>query len=236
VESSVLLAYADRFSVEPGETLSVMVSTSAPSYRAHVVRLVHGDINPSGPGYRHIRISSESERTYPGRLQSTVAGSCVQVPLDRQLEMIALNVTTLTLLTRRLVPGMRNRRRGGVLNVGSTAGFQPGPFMAVYYATKAYVVSFTEALAEELSGSGVRVSCLAPGPTETGFAAEAGATDAGLFRGEVMTVDEVAQIGYEGWKIGKVLIVPGRRNRLRALAVRLLPRTSVVKAARRLNE
>ena len=163
-------------------------------------------------------------------------GEFTALPLDRQLEMIALNVTTLTLLTRRLLPGMRSRRRGGVLNVGSTAGFQPGPFMAVYYATKAYVVSFTEALAEELSGSGVRVSCLAPGPTDTGFAAEAGATDAGLFRGEVMTVDEVAQIGYEGWKTGKVLIVPGRRNRLRALAVRLLPRASIVRAVRRLNK
>jgi len=163
-------------------------------------------------------------------------GDFTELPLERQLEMIALNVTTLTLLTRRLLPGMRSRRRGGVLNVGSTAGFQPGPFMAVYYATKAYVVSFTEALAEELSGSDVRVSCLAPGPTDTGFAAEAGATDAGLFRGDVMTVDEVARIGYEGWKAGKILVVPGRRNRLRALAVRLLPRTSVVKAVRRLNE
>jgi uncharacterized protein len=163
-------------------------------------------------------------------------GAFAGLPLDRQLEMIALNVTTLTLLTHRLLPGMLSRQHGGVLNVGSTAGFQPGPFMAVYYATKAYVVSFTEALAEEVTGSGVRVSCLAPGATDTGFAAEAGATDASLFRDEVMAVDEVARIGYEGWKAGKILIVPGRRNRLRALAVRLLPRTSVVKAARRLNE
>lgn len=163
-------------------------------------------------------------------------GAFTELPLDRQLEMIALNVTTLTLLARRLLPGMRSRGHGGVLNVGSMAGFQPGPFMAVYYATKAYVVSFTEALAEELAGSGVRVSCLAPGPTDTGFAAEAGATDARLFRGEVMTVDEVARIGYEGWKAGKILVVPGRRNRLRALLVRLAPRASVVKAVRRLNE
>ena len=201
---------------------------------AHAVDLTHPD--SAGELLDRLDAAGTSIDILVNNAGFGMRGGFSELPLDRQLEMIALNVTTLTLLTRRLVPGMRNRRRGGVLNVGSTAGFQPGPFMAVYYATKAYVVSFTEALAEELSGSGVRVSCLAPGPTETGFAAEAGATDAGLFRGEVMTVDEVAQIGYEGWKIGKVLIVPGRRNRLRALAVRLLPRTSVVKATRRLNE
>jgi short-subunit dehydrogenase len=139
-------------------------------------------------------------------------------------------------LTRRLLPSMLARRRGGVLNVGSTAGFQPGPFMAVYYATKAYVVSFTEALAEEVEGTGVRVSCLAPGPTATGFAKTARASDAPLFGGRVMDADEVALAGYEGWKSGAALVVPGRDNRLRALAVRLAPRSYVRKAVRRLNE
>lgn len=162
-------------------------------------------------------------------------GAFSALPVERQIEMIRLNVTTLTELTGRLLPGMLQRGNGGVLNVGSTAGFQPGPFMAVYYATKAYVVSFTEALAEELSGSRLRVSCLAPGPTATGFAAEAGVADSALFRGDVMDVNEVARIGYDGWKKGKPLVVAGRRNRLRAFAVRLFPRAWVLKAVGRLN-
>jgi short-subunit dehydrogenase len=163
-------------------------------------------------------------------------GAFAHLSLDRQLEMVGLNVSALTMLTHRLLPGMLARGRGGVLNVGSTAGFQPGPFMAVYYATKAYVISFTEALAEEVSGTGVRVSCLAPGPTATGFAETARAADAPLFTGELMDVKEVARAGYDGWKRGDVLVVPGRRNRLRALGARLLPRAAVRKAVRRLNE
>src|SRR6476646_8667894 len=97
-------------------------------------------------------------------------GATAELPLAKQLEMIQVNVTALTELTRLFLPGMLQRNRGGVLNVGSTAGFQPGPYMAVYYATKAYVVSFTEALAEEVAGTALRVSCLSPGPTATGFA------------------------------------------------------------------
>ena len=162
-------------------------------------------------------------------------GAFAALPVERQLEMIQLNVATLTELTGRLLPGMLQRGTGGILNVGSTAGFQPGPYMAVYYATKAYVNSFSEALAEELSGSPLRVSCLAPGPTATGFAAEAGAADTPLFGGEVMGVEEVARIGYDGWRAGKALVVAGRRNRLRALTVRLAPRSLVRKAVSRLN-
>jgi uncharacterized protein len=162
-------------------------------------------------------------------------GAFAALPLDRQLQMIQLNISSLTTLTRLLLPSMLERRTGGVLNVGSTAGFQPGPFMAVYYATKAYVVSFSEALSEEVAGSGVRVTCLAPGPTETGFAGEAGATGARLFRGEMMTADDVARIGYDGWKEGKPMVIAGAANRRKALLVRFAPRSLVLKAVRRLN-
>jgi short-subunit dehydrogenase len=162
-------------------------------------------------------------------------GTFAALPVERQLQMIHLNVTALTALTRLLLPHMLEGGRGGVLNVGSTAGFQPGPYMAVYYATKAYVVSFSEALADELSGSGLRITCLAPGPTATAFAAEAGAADSRLFRGETMTVDDVARIGYEGWQQGKALVIAGARNRWGAFAVRLLPRSYVLKVVRRLN-
>jgi short-subunit dehydrogenase len=162
-------------------------------------------------------------------------GAFAGLPLERQLQMIHLNVTALTALTRLLLPSMLERGRGGILNVGSTAAFQPGPFMAVYYATKAYVVSFSEALADELSGSGLRVSCLAPGPTATAFAAEAGAAESRLFEGETMTADEVARIGYEGWKQGTPLVIAGAGNRWRAFLVRLAPRAWVRKAVRDLH-
>jgi len=142
-------------------------------------------------------------------------GAFAELPLDRQLQMMTLNMMSLVSLTRLLLPPMVQRGRGGVLNVGSMAGFQPGPFMAVYYATKAFVVSFSEAVADEVKGTGVVVTCLAPGPTSTNFAAEAGATHAPMFQGELMTADEVARIGYDGWKRGKSLVIAGGRNRRR---------------------
>ena len=162
-------------------------------------------------------------------------GAFAALPVERQLQMIHLNVTALAALTRLLLPSMLERGRGGVLNVGSTAGFQPGPYMAVYYATKAFVVSFSEAIADELSGSGLRVSCLAPGPTATAFAAHAGAAESRLFQGDTMSVEEVARIGYEGWQKGKPLVIAGARNRWRAFAVRFVPRAYVRKAVRELN-
>jgi short-subunit dehydrogenase len=162
-------------------------------------------------------------------------GPVAELPLERQLEMIQVNVTALTALSRALLPAMLHRNRGGILNVASTAAFQPGPLMAVYYATKAYVESFTEALAEEVSGTGVRVSCLCPGPTATGFAEAAAMTDTNLFRGATMSPAEVARIGYEGWKRGKVLVVPGLSNRMGMAVVRFSPRPMVRRVVKRLN-
>lgn len=158
------------------------------------------------------------------------------LPFDRQIAMIELNVTSLTALTRLLLPPMLARNRGGLLNVASTAAFQPGPLAAVYYATKAYVLSFTEAIAEEAAGSGVKVTCLAPGPTETEFAERAELTDTRLFASAaVMSAGEVARTGFEGWRAGKRLVVPGLRNRLVAFSIRLSPRGAVLKTVKRLN-
>lgn len=125
-------------------------------------------------------------------------GPVAGIGAGRQLDMIEVNVAALTRLTALLLPAMLERRRGGILNVASTAAFQPGPNSAVYDAAKAYVLSFTEALAEEVRGSGVRVSCLAPGPTDTGFAAQAGATGSRLFRRGVMDAGRVARAGHDG--------------------------------------
>jgi hypothetical protein len=144
-------------------------------------------------------------------------------------------MTSLVALTRLLTPAMVQRRHGGVINVASTAGFQPGPLMAVYYATKAFVVSFTEAISDELKDSGVVVSCLAPGPTSTGFATEAGVTHARLFQGDVMTAGEVARIGYDGWQHGKSLVIAGSRNRFGYLLARILPRRTMRQLVKGLN-
>ncbi len=162
-------------------------------------------------------------------------GTVAELPLQRQLDMVQVNITALTELTRLFLPTMLERNRGGILNVGSTAGFQPGPMMAVYYATKAYVVSFTEALTEEVAASALRVSCLAPGPTATGFAEEANMTKTRLFRLGTMSAADVARIGYEGWKRGKVLVVPGVTNRLGIALVRVSPRFVVRKLLKQLN-
>ena len=151
------------------------------------------------------------------------AGSVTSLSLERQLEMIQVNVAALTHLTRLFLPGMVQRRAGGIFNIGSTAGFQPGPYMAVYYATKAYVLFFSEALAEELVGSGVRVACLAPGPTATEFAAAANAENKLLFRLGAVDARSVAQAGYRGFRRGKVLVIPGLRNNIGAFAVRFAP-------------
>ena len=158
-------------------------------------------------------------------------GSVAGLGAQRQLDIIGVNVAAVTQLTALLLPGMLERRRGAILNVASTAGFQPGPNQAVYCATKAYVLSFTEALAEEVRGSGVRVSCLAPGPTDTGFAARAGMAGTRLFRRGVMDAARVARAGHDGLQQGKTLVIPGLRNRVLAFSVRLSPRALVTKIA-----
>jgi short-subunit dehydrogenase len=145
-------------------------------------------------------------------------------------------LVNMTLLTRLFLPGMLARNRGGILNVASTAAFQPGPFMAVYYATKAYVQSFTEAVAEEVAGSGLRVTCLSPGPTVTEFAAHAGTEGSKLMRRtSSMSAPDVALAGYIGWGKGRVLVVPGMTNTFGTWAVRFLPRWVVRKLISGLN-
>jgi uncharacterized protein len=151
-------------------------------------------------------------------------GPFAEIDIARQRQMIQLNVLALTELTRLLLPAMRQRGRGGILNVASTAAFQPGPFMAVYYATKAYVLSFTEALAEELRGEKVTATCLCPGPTRTGFASEADAEHSPLFEKFAMDAPEVARQGYEGFRAGKTLVIVGLLNKLMAFSTRLAPR------------
>ena len=160
-----------------------------------------------------------------------------ETDLDRQLAVIQVNIVALTALTGRFLPGMVARGRGRIVNVASTAAFQPGPYMAVYYATKAYVLSFSEALAQELSDTGVTVTALCPGPTVTEFQAAAGLEDTLLFRGPlVMDAAKVARAGWAGAKRGKRVVIPGLANKLIKETVRFSPRRLVTAAAGRMQK
>ncbi|HWB67001.1 MAG TPA: SDR family oxidoreductase [Mycobacteriales bacterium] len=164
-----------------------------------------------------------------GRFAETDAG--------HERRMIAVNVAALTELTKLLVPGMVARGRGRVLNVASTAAFQPGPFMAVYYATKAYVLSFSEALSEELSGSGVTVTALCPGAVPSGFQDAAGWSEDLPLRhapGQ-KSARQVAEAAYAGMMRGRRIVVPGTLNKVGVQAVRLSPRRVVTSVVRRLH-
>ena len=162
-------------------------------------------------------------------------GKFAELPLERQLDMVQVNLTALVHLTGLLLPGMIERRRGGLLNVASTAAFQPGPGMAVYYATKAFVLSFTEALAEELAGTGLTVTALCPGPTTTNFGAAAGGRFRPIARKVAMSAESVARLGHDAFRRRKVVAITGFRNQLPAFAVRLAPRALVRKIAKRFN-
>ena len=164
-------------------------------------------------------------------------GEFAEVPVEEGLGQIQLNVTALTHLTKLFLSPMLERRSGRIMNVASTAGFQPGPLMAVYYATKAYVISFSEALANELGGKGVTVTCLCPGATDTGFASRAGNDKSRLFKQiGPMDAKTVALKGYRGLMAGKTLVIPGLKNWLLAESLRISPRKLVTAISRRLMD
>jgi hypothetical protein len=166
-----------------------------------------------------------------------VQGKFAKVSLEDNLGQIQLNITALTHLSKLLVGPMIERRSGKILNVASTAGFQPGPLMSVYYATKAYVISFSEALANELLGTGVTVTCLCPGATDTGFQGRAGLENTLLFKKlRPMDARTVARDGYRGLMAGKPVVISGFRNWLLAESVRFSPRWLVTAVSRKVLE
>jgi len=166
-------------------------------------------------------------------------GSFSELGVSTQLGMVQVNVTALTQLTHLFLGGMLNRGSGKILNVASTAAFEPGPFMAVYYATKAYVLSFSEAIANEVRGTGVTVTTLCPGPTQTGFQDSAQMKKTRLFNSPLlrtMPAEAVAKVGYEGLMSGKTVVIPGAMNNLGVLGVKLMPRSWAANLVRGLHE
>ncbi|RDI59154.1 SDR family NAD(P)-dependent oxidoreductase [Microvirga subterranea] len=152
-------------------------------------------------------------------------GRFATLPHERQIAMIDLNVTALTALCRLMLPGMIERGRGGILNVASTAAFQAGPYMAVYYATKAFVLSLSEALHEEAKPHGVTVTALCPGPTESEFSATADLENSKLFKGGAMPAADVARLGVDGYERGRAIVITGRTNLLGTIGAKVFPRS-----------
>lgn len=164
-------------------------------------------------------------------------GMFAETDWNKELQMINLNITTLTQFTKLYLQDMVKRRNGKIMNVASTAAFQSGPTMAVYYATKAYVLSFSEAIDNEVSDKGVTVTALCPGATESGFQAAAAMEESNLVKGKKLpTSKEVAEYGYAAMLKGKTLAIHGFMNWFLANSVRFMPRALVVKVTRKMQD
>ena len=157
--------------------------------------------------------------------------------LNTELEMLQVNLVCLTHLTKLFLKEMVKQGYGKILNVSSAAAFQPGPLMAVYFATKAYILSFSEAIANELEGTGVTVTVLCPGSTASAFHERTGMADSKMLKGKnMMTAETVAQMGYDGLMRGKTIVIPGFMNKMMSKCVRFIPRKLVTKIVRSMQE
>lgn len=164
-------------------------------------------------------------------------GKFHKTPLEDEIKMINLNIISLVKLTHLFLQEMKLSERGNIINVASTAAFQPGPLMAVYYATKAFVLSFSEALANELNDTEIKITALCPGPTESGFQAAANITQSKLVKGRKLpTSKDVAEFGYKAMKSGKTVAVHGFINRILTKAINFIPRKIVISAVRFIQE
>ena len=207
----------DALAAEVGNARTVEIDLSEPGATARLV----ADVEAAG----------ETIETLINNAGFGLRGRFVDLDAAREREMIDLNCGALTDLCRAVVPGMIERRRGAILNVASTAAFQPGPKMAVYFATKAYVLSFTEALHEELKPHGIKVSALCPGPTRTEFGDVAGIKTLGQFERLSMDAGPVVRAGLEGLDANKAVVIPGATNKIGAWSTRFAPRSVVRRIA-----
>jgi short-subunit dehydrogenase len=203
----------DALAAELGNARAVAIDLSEPGSTATLMR----DLAAAG----------EHVETLINNAGFGLRGRFAELDAARQREMIDLNVTSLTELCRAAAPGMIERRSGAILNVASTAAFQPGPNMAVYFATKAYVLSFTEALHEELKPHGISVTALCPGPTRTEFGAVAGFGENGGFDRLSSDAASVVRAGIKALDGNRAVAVPGWLNKVGASSTRFVPRPLV---------
>src|SRR6266576_2957564 len=186
--------------------------------------------------YEEVSAASMSIDVLVNNAGFPVYGRFVDTDWRAELDMLQVNVIALTALTKLFLRGMIERRSGRILNLASTAAFVPGPLMAVYYASKAYVLSFSEALANESHGTGVTVTALCPGPTRTGFQKRGVMEDSRLVQGQIADAPSVAFAGYRGLMAGKTIVIPGLTNKLVPWIERLSPRGMVTRVVRRMQE
>ena len=207
----------DALATEVGNARTVEIDLSEPGAASRLIADVEG--------------AGETIDTLINNAGFGLRGKFADLDPSREREMIDLNCGALTDLCRAVVPGMIERKRGAILNVASTAAFQPGPKMAVYFATKAYVLSFTEALHEELKPHGIKVSALCPGPTRTEFGDVAGIKTLGQFERLSMDAGPVVRAGIEGLDANQAVVIPGATNKIGAWSTRFAPRSVVRKIA-----
>jgi len=201
-----------------------------------VVRVIATDLSlPDAPFEIHREVSKVD--VLVNNAGFGVFGKFAGTPLSEELGMMQVNMTALVALTKLYLPGMIAARNGKILNVASTAAFQPGPLMAIYYATKAFVLSFSEAAGNELEGTGVSVTALCPGPTASGFQDRGKMQNSGLVKGKkIMDARTVAEAGYRGLMAGKSIVIPGVKNKLMAQSLRFSPRSLVTKVVRSMQK
>lgn len=209
------------------EELKQMAGDMESQYGVRAVVLPKDLARPEAPQEIHAALQEESIQVdaLVNNAGFGLYGLFVETDLQKELDMLQVNLVALTHLTKLFLPGMVERGQGYVLNLSSIAAFEPGPLMAVYYATKAYVLSFSEAIAHELRNSGVTVTALCPGPTRTPFVKLAGVEGTRAFRWGAMNADVVAEIGYRGLMQGKAVVIPGAANKVATRLVRLAPRS-----------
>jgi uncharacterized protein len=178
--------------------------------------------------YQEVQSSGLTVRYLVNNAGLGLFGKHQDTDLEDEQAMINVNITALTRMTKLFLPDMVKANRGYIMNVASTAAFQPGPYMAVYYATKAYVLSYTEALATDLEDTEIRVTALCPGPTQSGFQNAAVMNHSALVNGKRLpTAAEVAQEGYAALQAGKVVAITGFMNWIMAQSIRITPRSIV---------
>ena len=228
LELARLLA-ADKYGVvlvaRSGEDLRRVSFELEETYGLGVLAIASDLSQPGSP--QHVADTLERQGIVPEILVNSAGfathGPFASSDLAGQESLVGLNVSALTVLTRLMLPGMLASKKGRILNLASTAAFLPGPQMAAYYASKAYVLSFSQALSYELRATGVTVTCLCPGPTKTGFAQRAGLQESPLFK-NAADVRTVASAGYAGMLAGKDLVIPGFLSRLKTGISRFIPR------------
>ena len=215
--------------------LAALAASLASTYSVKARPLVADLSSPAAPPEIFAQMSGTPVDLLINNAGFGVRGAYAETDWARESSLMQVNMVSLANLTKLFLPEMLRRRSGRILNVASTAAFVPGPFMAVYYASKAFVLSFSEALSNEVEGTGVSVTVLCPGPTRTEFAEAAGIADSKLFHGPTMGAAEVALVGYRAMMAGKPSVIAGARNRWTMRGARLIPRSWIAATTRKLN-